>query len=199
VETFIRRMTVAAVLAVAGFAAVVSWQHIFDLARTHGQSELAAALIPLSVDGDVLASGLVLLWFARRSAPSPALGRVMLFSGVGMTIWANLVYGLPYGFFGAMLSGWPGYAFVGTAELVLMMVRAARHAADITAGPSDGPMPAIHRVFADQIAARQVPSIRAIKTALSCGQSRAEQVKEYLTLLAQALGLFFDVRVSFTC
>jgi len=42
----IRRLTAAAVLLVAVIAAVVSFIHIQNLAVTHGQTELAAWLLP---------------------------------------------------------------------------------------------------------------------------------------------------------
>jgi Protein of unknown function (DUF2637) len=45
----IRLGTGAVVCAVAGFAAVVSYSHIYDLGRAHGQTGLAARLLPLSV------------------------------------------------------------------------------------------------------------------------------------------------------
>jgi hypothetical protein len=45
------RATAAAVLVVASIAAVVSFVHIQRLAVTHGQTDLAAYLLPVSVDG----------------------------------------------------------------------------------------------------------------------------------------------------
>src|SRR5258707_7108875 len=69
----IRAATAGVVLAVAGFAAVVSYSHIYDLARAHGQTGTAARLLPLSVDGLILAASLVLLHEARNRRPAPAL------------------------------------------------------------------------------------------------------------------------------
>lgn len=43
------------VLAVAAFAAVVSYSHIYDLRRAHGQTGVAARLLPLSVGWLILA------------------------------------------------------------------------------------------------------------------------------------------------
>ncbi|HEX5290979.1 MAG TPA: DUF2637 domain-containing protein, partial [Streptosporangiaceae bacterium] len=54
-DRLIRWGTAAVVLAVAGFAAVVSYTHIYDLGRAHGQAGTAARLLPLSVDGLILA------------------------------------------------------------------------------------------------------------------------------------------------
>jgi hypothetical protein len=93
----IRSLTAAVVLAVAAFAAVVSYSHIYDLGRAHGQSVLAARLLPLSVDGLILAASLVALHEARRRHSVPPLARCMLVLGVGATVTANVAYGAPYG------------------------------------------------------------------------------------------------------
>jgi hypothetical protein len=71
----IRWMTTLAVAAVAAIAAVVSYSHIYDLGRTHGQSGTAARLLPLSVDGLILSASLVLLQAARNGQRAPALAR----------------------------------------------------------------------------------------------------------------------------
>lgn len=65
-DTRIRQLTAAAVLLVAVIAAVVSFIHIEHLAVTHGQTQLAAWLLPVSVDG----AGWVAAWpvLVRRGA-----------------------------------------------------------------------------------------------------------------------------------
>ena len=80
------------VLAVAAFAAVVSYSHIYDLGRTHGQAGVAALLLPLSVDGLILAASLVVLMEARAGrTAAPVLARVMLGLGVAATIAVNVL------------------------------------------------------------------------------------------------------------
>ena len=59
-DRVIRLATAAVVCAVAAFAAVVSYSHIYGLGRAHGQDGTAARLVPLSVDGLILAASLVL-------------------------------------------------------------------------------------------------------------------------------------------
>ena len=54
-DRMIRLATAAVVCAVAAFAAVVSYSHIYGLGRVHGQDGTAARLLPLSVDGLILA------------------------------------------------------------------------------------------------------------------------------------------------
>jgi hypothetical protein len=134
-DKWIRRLTAAVVLAVAGFAAVVSYSHIYDLGREHGQAGTAARLLPLSVDGLILAASLVLLHEARNGRSAPALARWMLGLGVSATVAANVAYGLRFGPLGAVISAWPAVAFIGSAEMAIGMVRkshskATRAAAD---------------------------------------------------------------------
>jgi hypothetical protein len=57
-DRVIRCATAAVVCAVAAFAAVVPYSHIYGLGRVHGQDGTAARLLPLSVDGLILAASL---------------------------------------------------------------------------------------------------------------------------------------------
>lgn len=130
----IRLLTAAVVFTVAAFAAVVSYSHIYDLGRLHGQSGTAARLLPLSVDGLILAASLVLLHEARNGRSAPALARCMLALGVAATVAANVGFGVGFGPVGAVVSAWPAVAFIGAAEMALGMIRRARSgAAPVTA------------------------------------------------------------------
>jgi Protein of unknown function (DUF2637) len=120
--------TAAAVLLVAAIAATVSFVHIAHLALTHGQTFLAAVLLPLSIDGTVAAAALVMLRAARGGLGTPWLARFMLTLAVVATLAANIGYGVPYGVAGALLSGWPAVAFIGCAEMAIGMVRRTRRA-----------------------------------------------------------------------
>jgi len=128
-DTVIRLLTAFVVLAVASFAAVISYSHIFFLGRHHGQDGTAARLLPLSVDGLIAAASLVMLHAARNRLSVPWLARAMLATGVGATVAANVAYGLPFGVAGALVSAWPAVAFVGSVEMAVRFVRDARHAA----------------------------------------------------------------------
>jgi hypothetical protein len=151
------RWTAAAVLLVAAIAAVVSFVHIERLAVAHGQTALAAYLLPVSVDGTVAAASLVMLRAARAGLGTPVLARAMLGLAVAATLAANVGYGLPYGLAGALLSGWPAVAFIGCAEMAIGMVRRTR-----------------------AVPAPPVPSIRALKESLQVGQATAAKVQAYL-------------------
>ncbi len=186
--------TASVVLAVTAFAAVVSYSHIYDLGYVHGQSGTAARLLPLSVDGLIVAASLVMLQEARRGRRAPALARLMLGLGVAATVSANVAYGAAFGVTGAVISAWPAVAFIGSAELLMISIRRTQPA------PGQAPVPVpvsaeipgpdslqvqAATVFAAELAAGRTPSIRAIRSHLHVGQPRAQQVRAYLAALQQ--------------
>jgi hypothetical protein len=118
-----RTATAVGVLLVAAIAATVSFVHIESLAVRYGQPVMAAILLPLSIDGTVAVSSLVMLRSARLGVSSPWLARGMLLLAVAATLACNVAYGLPHGWPGALLSGWPAVAFVGSAETAISMSR----------------------------------------------------------------------------
>ena len=132
----IRLATAAVVCAVAGFAAVVSYSHIYGLGRAHGQDGTAARLLPLSVDGLILAASLVLLHEARNGRDAPGLARLMLWLGIAATIGANIAYGAGHGLLGGLNSAWPAVAFIGSVEIAMQQVRRARAPQAATSVPA---------------------------------------------------------------
>src|ERR1700749_4206217 len=77
-DRVIRWSTAVAVLGVAVVAAVASYEHAYDLVRAHGESGWTARMVPLTVDGLIYASSMVMLDSARRKTPVPALARWLL-------------------------------------------------------------------------------------------------------------------------
>ena len=77
-DRVIRWSTTLAVVGVAAVAAVASYEHAYALVRAHGETGWTARLIPLTVDGLVYASSMVMLEAARRTMPVPALARWLL-------------------------------------------------------------------------------------------------------------------------
>ncbi|MWA04588.1 DUF2637 domain-containing protein [Actinomadura sp. LD22] len=73
--------TALAVIAVASVAAVISYQHILELTRSHGEDGLTARLVPVTVDGLIWAASMVVLDAGRRSCPAPRAGAVEPGSG----------------------------------------------------------------------------------------------------------------------
>jgi hypothetical protein len=66
-DRLIRLTTALAVVAVASVAAIISYQHAYELVRTHGQSGLTARLLPFTVDGLIWAASMVVLDASRRN------------------------------------------------------------------------------------------------------------------------------------
>ena len=160
-----QRGTAAAVLFVAAIAAVISFIHIRDLAATHGQTQLAAVLLPFSIDGTVVASSLVLLRAARLRLQAPWLAQVMLLSSVLATLAANVAYGAASGVTGALISGWPAYAFIGCAEMSILMVRR-------TARGTHAAVPA-------RVPVERKESVREIRTRHGVSQATAVKMRNY--------------------
>jgi Protein of unknown function (DUF2637) len=122
-DRWIRICTLLTVVCIAAFAAVISYQHIYDVSRTHGQSPLDAQLMPLATDGLITAAILASFYTTRRGLPVPWLARFALALGIVVTIGANSLYGVKYGVLGAVISSWPAISFVVAAELSIHTVR----------------------------------------------------------------------------
>jgi hypothetical protein len=130
----IRYAAITAVLGLAGIAAVVSYRHLFDLARRYGESAATAPLVPLSVDGLILVTSLIMLFCARADIDIPHAVRAALWLGIAVTLAANAAHGLAYGVEGALVSGWSAAALVIAYELLMWLIGAMRIASS-AAGP----------------------------------------------------------------
>jgi hypothetical protein len=189
----IRWSTAAAVIGVAVVAAVVSYEHAYALVHAHGETGWTAHLIPLTVDGLIWASSMVMLDSARRGVRVPALARWLLGLGIAASLAANVAHGLGHGPIGAAVAAWPAVALVGTYELLMITVRGAqrqpagdvsREMAGALAGVPDALRAQAAGEFADDVMAGRMPSIRTIRARLHVGQPRAQLVRAYLATLA---------------
>ena len=187
----IRWSTAAAVIGVAVVAAVVSYEHAYALVRAHGETGWTARLIPLTVDGLIWASSMVLLDSARRGVRVPALARWLLGLGIAATLAANVAHGLGHGPVGATVAAWPAVALVGSYELLMVVIRGTQPVAHIspeTEEPSASVPDTLQAraagEFAGDVAAGCMPSIRAIRARLHVGQPRAQLVRAYLATLS---------------
>jgi Protein of unknown function (DUF2637) len=122
-DRMIRWTTALAVVGVVAVAAVASYEHAYDLVRAHGESGWSARMVPLTVDGLIYASSMVMLDSARRQMPVPALARWLLGLGIAATLAANVAHGLSHGLTGAAVAAWPAVALVGSYELLMMGIR----------------------------------------------------------------------------
>ncbi len=189
----IRWSTAGAVVGVAAVAAVASYEHAYALVRAHGETGWIGQLVPLTVDGLIYASSMVMLDSARREVRVPALARWLLGLGIAATLAANVGHGLGHGPVGAAVAAWPAIALVGSYELFMTIIRGARQPDGGVSGAAEHVSEAVSgtdplrvqaaEVFAADVAAGRVPSIRAIRSGLRVGQPRAQQVRAYLAAL----------------
>ena len=197
-ERLIKWSTASAVLCVAAVAAVVSYEHAYALVRRYGEQGWTARLVPLTVDGLIYASSMVMLHCARHRIPVPQLARWLLGLGIAATLAANATHGLGYGVAGAVIAAWPAVALVGSYELLMVIIRhtpdaavPAERAVVSTDEPaySDVPEPVsvpdplrirALEEFAEELANGSVPSIRRIRSRLRVGQPKAQDIRAYL-------------------
>jgi hypothetical protein len=188
-EHVIRWSTAGAVLGVAAVAAVASYEHAYDLVRIHPESGWTARMVPLTVDGLIYASPMVMLDSARRKTPVPVLAPWLLGLGIAATLAANVVHGLGHGLIGATVAAWPAVALVGSYELLMMVIRSSQASAGYASDSERAADPLQEyavELFAAELAADRVPSVRIIRAQLHVGQPRAQRVRDYLAGLAEA-------------
>jgi Protein of unknown function (DUF2637) len=123
IDRAIRLSTVAAVLAVAGIAAHVSYWHAYAVVRAHGEIGITSRLEPTTIDGLVYASSMVVLYAARHRIPAPSLARWLLGLGIAATLTANMAQGWSHGLVGAVVAAWPAVSLVGSYELLVWLIR----------------------------------------------------------------------------
>lgn len=84
---------------------------------------------PLCIDGVVYSSSMVLLNDARRGLDAHWLAYLGLGLRISATLAINVLSGLPYGIFGAVVAAWPAVALVLSYELLMIIVRRSAIAA----------------------------------------------------------------------
>ena len=120
----------APVALVTLIAGVVSYSHIAALGmRTH-QGWADSHLLPFAVDFLIVAGSVILLagyW----------LGWLCVAAGVTGTLFANLEFGLPYGWLSALVSTWPAVAFTVATFVLERWLRYQRRVTPAVTVPHD--------------------------------------------------------------
>jgi len=114
-------VTVGAVLLVAAVAAIVSFAHMWTVADRAGE-QWRAWLLPLSVDGLVVAASMALLTRRRTGLPGGRLAWCALLGGVGASLAANIAAADPT-VTARVVAAWPALAFAVAFELLLQQRR----------------------------------------------------------------------------
>jgi hypothetical protein len=125
-DRLIRITTALAVATVAAVAAVISYQHAYELVSTHGETGITARLVPFTVDGLILAASMLTLDANRHHQRVPPLARCCLGAGIVATTGANVAHGLGHAPIGALVSAWPALALAGSFELLMTLIRTER-------------------------------------------------------------------------
>jgi len=112
---------------VAGTALSGSYQHQYELLIREGQQHWVAGMQPLSVEG-LIACSTLLLWFAgllRRKAREVWPAYLVLAAGLGQAALMNLASDHHYrwGWIGPEIAIWPAVAFFAGYEMAVWMVR----------------------------------------------------------------------------
>jgi len=172
-----RVVTVAAVLLVATVAALVSYAHMREVAERAGE-QWRAWLLPLSVDGLVVAASMVLLTRRRVGLPGGWLAWCALLGGVGASLAANVAAADP-SVTARLVAAWPALAFAVAFELLLQQRRGAvvrqvevvpghpDHAGPVADHRPDQTGPDRHRTT--RTAMRQVPRICSPRSTCPAG------------------------------
>jgi hypothetical protein len=132
---------------------------------------------------------MVMLDSARLKTPVPVLAPWLLGLGIQATLAANVAHGLGDGLIGPAVAAWPAAALVGAYELLMMVIRSSQVSADGTPKTGDDADPLQEQaveLFAEELAADRIPSVRAIRAQLHVGQPWAQPVRDYLAGLAEA-------------
>ena len=101
---------------VALIAGCVSYTHVYALAVRTQQGSVASHLLPLSLDGLIVAGSAILL-------AGSWLGWLGVAPGVIGTLFANVVSMLPHGHLSATVASWPAIAFTVSSFMLERWLR----------------------------------------------------------------------------
>jgi hypothetical protein len=150
-DRLIRRTTTATVLFLAAIAGVVSYGHMHLLALRYGEERWTAALLPLSVDGMIVAASLTLLRDSRRGKPGGMLPWALLLIASGASLAANVAVAHPM-IISRVIAAWPSFALIGAYEMLMRQIR-----------NSIGGRQAIHEISSDWPTERQESDVRQLE------------------------------------
>lgn len=130
VPAAVRWASAGAVVAVAFVAAVASYTHMLDLARHAGEGRLAL-LLPISVDGLVVAGSTTMVVRRGRGRGGGWLAWLAVGLGIGVSLAANVVAADPTlvdtDYVRRVIAGWPPVALAISAELAIQLRSGGSH------------------------------------------------------------------------
>ncbi len=107
----------ATVVVLAGVAGALSYSHMAELARLHGEVGWRSHAFPISVDGIEVVASLVLLAHRRSGSRAGWLPWAALAAGTAASVAANVAVGAsdPVG---RLVAGWPAVALLVSIKLL---------------------------------------------------------------------------------
>ncbi|MFE5309882.1 DUF2637 domain-containing protein [Isoptericola sp. NPDC056605] len=121
-----RRIVEASGTAVVALtAAVISFGHVQKVARDAGESELAAILLPLSIDGAIASAAAVILADSKAGRKAPKLAWLMLILSLAASLAANVAAAEPT-VLARAVAIWPPIALALGVEVFASISRRAR-------------------------------------------------------------------------
>jgi len=133
-EVWTRLATVAAVVTVALIAGAVSYRHMAGVAREHGEDRVTAAIVPISVDGLIVAASLTLLAESRAGRRRSPLPYALLALASAASVAANVMHAQP-DLAARVIAAWPSAALIGSYEMLMSQIRGTRPRPAGTADP----------------------------------------------------------------
>jgi len=117
VPVWVGRVTTAAVLAVAGVAAIASYEHMRALAAAAGEG-WRSWLLPISVDGLAVAASMTMLVRRRAGQCAGVLPWTALLLGLGASLAANVAAAEPT-VVGRLVAAWPPVGLLLSYDLLM--------------------------------------------------------------------------------
>jgi hypothetical protein len=202
----LRAPRTAALIVIASLVAAASlvsfcesFRGLYLWAGEHGLTGLWAAAWPLQIDTFIGVGELALFVALADSWPvrSRAAAWMVTAIGLAVSVAGNVGHITGHDLASRVTAAVPPLAAaaalavgLGVLKRVVAMHGSTSVPAALPAAPDPGtngtgPHPEAHRVFAGEIAARRVPSVRRIRRELHVGQPRAQEVRGYLEALAR--------------
>lgn len=120
---WVRRLAVASVLLVAAVAAIVSYCHMQELAENAGEG-WRSRIIPLSVDGMLVAATLAIVYRRRHGLPAGAVPWLAVGLGISASLLANVAAARPDGV-ARIIAAWPPLALAISIEVLVQVLAVA--------------------------------------------------------------------------
>ncbi len=138
-DAILRAITVVAVVLVGMIAAIVSYSHMVNLGTRAGE-EWRSYLIPISIDGLMVAASMVLVIRRRAELPASRIAWGALGGGVLASMAANMADARPE-VTAVLYAGWAPVALAVGFELLLLQRRAK--APEVAAPVIEAPAPVV--------------------------------------------------------